>query len=82
MTTYNYLRGRLLQSWYSIDIEQEEDSQVVYFNSTVHVKKRTRMPVTYGMEYAHGEILCDDTLIRALNQRFGKVTEPDLEAPF
>lgn len=82
MSTYTYLGGRPLQHFYSIEIVEEDGSLVVYFNSTIHVNRRARMPTSYGTGFTHGEILQDGSLIRQINDRYGKVTKPDAEAPF
>lgn len=82
MKTYTYLGGRPLQHPYTIDIEEENGSQVVYFNSLFHVERRTRLPTQYSLEFTHAQILEDDTLIQQINKRYGKVTQPDSEGPF
>lgn len=83
MTTYTSLGNRPLQHFYSIDIEDYgESGQKVFFNSTIHVERRVELPTSYGHSYTHAEILNDPALIRKINNRFGKVTKPDFEAPF
>lgn len=82
MSTYTYLGGRPLQHFYSIEIVEEDGSQVVYFNSTIHVNRRAKMPTSYSTDFRHNEILHDGSLIRQINDRYGKVTKPDAEAPF
>jgi hypothetical protein len=45
---------------YSIDIVREENNtQVVYFNSKIHVVKRKRIGPGYSGEFTHEEILRD-----------------------
>lgn len=49
-----------LRSFYSIDIEEEKDgTRVVYFNSSIHVNKRTRIGPGYGRGFTYEEILRD-----------------------
>ena len=81
MATYKYLGGRPLLHFYEIEIQEENGSLVVYFNSTIHVQRRARMPTSYSTKFTHGQILHDASLIRQINERYGKVIKPD-EAPF
>lgn len=82
MSVYRYLGGRPLQHFYTIEIADENDSWVVYFVSSIHVEKRAKLPTSYSKQYSHDEILRDPNLIKQINQRYGKVTKPDAEAPF
>jgi len=79
--SYTTLGGRKLQHWCSIDIELEEETQYVYFNSDFHINRRKQMPVSYAKEFSHAEILRDSSLIKSINDHYGKVTMPD-ESPF
>ncbi len=81
MARYHSLGDRRLLHFYSIDIEEQEGTQVVYFNSSIHVNKNNRMSLSFSMAYRHDEILRDRGLIRNINEKYGKVTVPD-EAPF
>ena len=83
MTTYTSLRGRPLLSFYSIEIVDDgENGQKVFFNSTIHVNRRVELPTSYSHHFSHAEILSDPALIRQINDRYGKVTKPDPEGPF
>ena len=82
MTTYTSLGDRPLQHFYSIDIVDDGESQKVFFNSTIHVNRRVELPTSYGRTYTHAKILRDSSLIRQINDRYGRVTKPDAEAPF
>lgn len=57
--TFHAVGDKLLRPFYSIDIEEREDGlRVVYFNSEVHVNKRTQIgPGPYGPEFTYAEIL-------------------------
>lgn len=54
MATFHAVGDKLLRPVYSIDIEEREDGlRDVYFNSEVHVGKRTRIgPGPYGPEFS------------------------------
>ena len=82
MSTYTSLRGRPLLHFYSIDIESDGETQRVFFNSTIHVNKRTELPTSYSQDFSHNKILWDPSLIQQINDRYGKVTKPDPESPF
>lgn len=71
MANYRHLGGLPLRHFYNIDIEEENGSQVIYFNSEIHVEKRTRMPMSFSMEWAHHEILNDGQLLTQITERWG-----------
>lgn len=59
-TTFRTIGGKRLRHFYSIDIEEREDgTRSVYFNSTIHVNKRTKIGPDYGSEFTYAEILKD-----------------------
>ncbi|WP_395138342.1 hypothetical protein [Schlegelella aquatica] len=57
--TFRTVGDKQLRHFYSIDIEEREDGwRVVYFNSKIHVNKRTRIgPGAYSPEFTYDEIL-------------------------
>lgn len=70
---YRYRNGKKLQHFYSIEIQEEGGTQWVYFNSTIHVDKRVKMPVGYGLSYTHQQILNDHVLGKAIFDHYGDV---------
>lgn len=70
---YHHLNGRPLQHFYWIEIVEEDGTQRVYFNSTIHVNRRSLMGVSYTTEFTHGEILRDRDLIESARSRYGDV---------
>lgn len=82
MTTYTSLGERPLQHFYSIDIEEIDGSQTVFFNSTIHVEKRREVG-RFSKSYKHDEILRDGSMIRRINMAYGKVTKSlDEDVPY
>lgn len=69
--TFHVVGDKQLRPFYSIDIEEMEDgSRVVFFNSKIHVNKRTRIgPGAYSSEFTYAEILKD--VLPHIIRRFG-----------
>ena len=59
MTTFHAIGDKLLRSFYSISIEETDDTRIVYFNSAIHVNKRTKIGPDYSREFTCEEILRD-----------------------
>lgn len=59
MRTFHYIGNKKLRDFYSVSIEENEDgTRSAYFNSRIHVKKRTRIgPDCFSSEFTDGEIL-------------------------
>lgn len=70
MATFHTIGKAQLRRFYSIDIEEKDDgTRSVYFNSTIHVNKRTKIGPDYGRGFTYEEIL-RDALPHAM-RRFG-----------
>lgn len=70
MATFRTIGDKHLRPVYSIDIvEREDGSRIVYFNSAIHVNKRTKIGPDYGRDFSYDEIL-KDVLPYAM-RRFG-----------
>lgn len=60
VATFRAVGDKRLRPFYSIDIEETGDgSRVAYFNSTIHMNKRTKIGPNYSPEFPHDEILRD-----------------------
>lgn len=59
MKTVHAIGNKQLRSFYSISIEEKDDTRTVYFNSTIHVNKRTKVGPDYSREFTYEEILRD-----------------------
>lgn len=59
MATYYHLGNLRLRDGYSVDIEEENDTWIVYFNSRIHVDKRSRVGPAYGKTLTHEQILAN-----------------------
>lgn len=59
MKTFRTIGDKQLRRLYSISIEERDGTGVVYFNSKVHVNKRTKIGPDYSSEFTYEEILRD-----------------------
>lgn len=57
--TFHTIGNDRLRSFYSIDIEEKDGTRSVYFNSAIHVNKRTKIGPDYGPDFSYDEILRD-----------------------
>lgn len=73
---YTTLQGWRLWPWYSIDIEYDPttNTKYVYFNTTIHVNKRVRLPVCFTNKFTDSQILSDHTLYTQISEGWGNVT--------
>ena len=80
MAKYHHLKGVELQPWYSIDIERDEKVGVkrVFFNSTIHIQKRTGFTFCFDINISDDEILHDHNLARAIWNSYGAVGMPEM----
>lgn len=70
--TYNFLRGRNLQPWYSIRIEERDGSKYVTFCSRIHVQKEVTASFSYNAEcFTDYQILDDHSLVTWVYARYG-----------
>lgn len=69
MKTFHTVGDKQLRSFYSISIEEKDGTRIVYFNSMIHVVKRTKIGPDYSHEFTDEEIL-RDVLIYAV-RKFG-----------
>lgn len=70
---YEYLNGKPLQKWYSIEIEHipETKTKVVYFLSEIHVNRRVALNPSFSDEFRDAEILRDHDIISGIHARYG-----------
>jgi len=74
-TKYSWLGGKKLQHFYKIEVTREIDTKYVYFHSTVHVDKVSKMPYSYNANhFSDVEILNDPSLFGSVYKLYGKVT--------
>ena len=59
MPRFHNIGNNQLRNFYSIDIEKENDTRTVYFNSSIHVNKRVKIGPNYNSDFSYGEILKD-----------------------
>lgn len=59
MKTFRTIGNKQLRGFYSIDIEEKDGTRSVYFNSTIHVNKRTKIGPDYSSDFSCREILAD-----------------------
>jgi hypothetical protein len=66
--TFRTIGNKRLRSFYSIDIEERDDgTRSAYFNSTIHVNKRTKIGPDYSSDFSYRQIL-EDVLPYAMRQ--------------
>lgn len=69
MQTFRTIGNKQLRSFYSIDIEEMDGTRRAYFNSAIHVNKRTKIGPDYSTDFSFSEILAD--VLPYAMRRFG-----------
>lgn len=69
MPRFHTIGSNQLRSSYSIEIVEKDGTQSVYFNSTIHANKRSKIGPDYGRGFSYDEILRD--VLPYAMQQFG-----------
>lgn len=72
-SVYNILDGRLLQPWYTIEINRSWSNKSVTFVSRIHVNKRNNPSFSWSSKFSDHEILRDGHLLGWVARCYGKV---------
>ena len=72
-TLHKTLGGRLLQPWYTIEINRSGSNKSVTFVSRIHVNKRNNPSFSWSSKFSDHEILRDGHLLGWVARCYGKV---------